>query len=67
VRRVRQALGQLLDYAANATQPVRRLTALFPEAPAPAFCTVFTIMPYEPRAAQNEPDIVWSARRSASL
>jgi hypothetical protein len=35
-RYVRQALGQLLDYAANATQPVRRLTALFPRAPAPA-------------------------------
>jgi hypothetical protein len=32
-RYVRQALGQLLDYAAHCTLPVNRLTALFPEAP----------------------------------
>jgi hypothetical protein len=34
-RYVREALGQLLDYAAHCTQPVNRLTALFPESPAP--------------------------------
>jgi hypothetical protein len=33
-RYVREALGQLLDYAAHSTQPVNRLTALFPAAPA---------------------------------
>jgi hypothetical protein len=33
---VRQALGQLLDYAAHATQPISRLTALFPTVPAPS-------------------------------
>jgi hypothetical protein len=33
---VRQALGQLLDYAAHCTQPLNGLTALFPEAPARA-------------------------------
>ncbi|WP_433494516.1 hypothetical protein ACQP26_29280 [Micromonospora sp. CA-248089] len=33
---VRDALGQLLDYAAHTTQPINRLTALFPAAPAPA-------------------------------
>jgi hypothetical protein len=32
-RYVRQALGQLLDYAGHCTLPVSRLTALFPEAP----------------------------------
>lgn len=32
-RYVRQALGQLLDYAAHCTQPINRLTALFPAAP----------------------------------
>jgi hypothetical protein len=32
---VRQALGQLLDYAAHSTQPISRLTALFPTVPAP--------------------------------
>jgi hypothetical protein len=32
-RYVRQALGQLLDYAAHCPRPVSRLTALFPEAP----------------------------------
>ena len=32
-RYVRQALGQLLDYAAYCTQPLSRLTALFPEVP----------------------------------
>ncbi len=32
-RYVRDALGQLLDYAAHATQPIRRLTALFPDRP----------------------------------
>lgn len=31
---VRDALGQLLDYAAHATQHVSRLTALFPQVPA---------------------------------
>ena len=30
---VREALGQLLDYAAHSTQPVTRLTVLFPAAP----------------------------------
>lgn len=35
-RYVRQALGQLLDYAAHCAQPINRLTALFPTAPAPA-------------------------------
>ena len=34
-RYVRQALGQLLDYAAHCTQPLNRLTALFPAAPTP--------------------------------
>jgi hypothetical protein len=33
-RYVREALGQLLDYAAHCTLPVNRLTALFPKAPA---------------------------------
>ncbi|MCM0674661.1 hypothetical protein NCC78_08165, partial [Micromonospora phytophila] len=33
---VRDALGQLLDYAAHTAQPVNRLTALFPAAPVPA-------------------------------
>jgi hypothetical protein len=33
-RYVRDALGQLLDYAARARHPINRLTALFPEAPA---------------------------------
>jgi hypothetical protein len=33
---VRQALGQLLDYAAHATQPISLLTALFPTVPAPS-------------------------------
>jgi len=33
-RYVRDALGQLLDYAAHASHPVNRLTALFPERPA---------------------------------
>ncbi|GAA2388023.1 hypothetical protein Cme02nite_22900 [Catellatospora methionotrophica] len=33
-RYVRDALGQLLDYAVNVTVPVHRLTALFPAAPA---------------------------------
>jgi hypothetical protein len=33
-RYVRDALGQLLDYAAHASHPVERLTALFPERPA---------------------------------
>jgi hypothetical protein len=32
-RYVREALGQLLDYAAHADQPIQRLTALLPEAP----------------------------------
>jgi hypothetical protein len=32
---VREALGQLLDYAAHSTQPVNQLTALFPEKPTP--------------------------------
>ncbi|EXG82031.1 hypothetical protein [Cryptosporangium arvum] len=32
-RYVRQALGQLLDYAVNTDQPVHRLTALFPASP----------------------------------
>jgi hypothetical protein len=32
-RYVREALGQLLDYAVNVTEPVRCLTALFPAAP----------------------------------
>lgn len=32
-RYVREALGQLLDYAVNVTAPVHRLTALFPAAP----------------------------------
>jgi hypothetical protein len=35
-RYVRDALGQLLDYAVNTTVSVNRLTALFPEAPAVA-------------------------------
>jgi hypothetical protein len=35
-RYVRDALGQLLDYALNTTAPVHRLTALFPTVPAPA-------------------------------
>jgi hypothetical protein len=35
-RYVREALGQLLDYAAHCTQPVNRLTALFPNAAAPS-------------------------------
>jgi hypothetical protein len=33
---VRQALGQLLDYAAQAAQPISRLTALFPTVPTPS-------------------------------
>jgi hypothetical protein len=33
-RYVREALGQLLDYAADCTLPVNRLTALFPDPPA---------------------------------
>ncbi|GIG89252.1 hypothetical protein [Plantactinospora endophytica] len=33
-RYVRDALGQLLDYAAHASHPVNRLTAMFPERPA---------------------------------
>jgi len=33
-RYVRDALGQLLDYAAHCTQPLNRLTALFPARPA---------------------------------
>lgn len=32
-RYVREALGQLLDYAAHTSQPINRLSALFPEAP----------------------------------
>jgi hypothetical protein len=32
-RYVREALGQLLDYAAHCTQPLNRLTALFPAKP----------------------------------
>ena len=32
-RYVREALGQLLDYAAHCTQPLNRLTALFPGKP----------------------------------
>lgn len=32
-RYVRQALGQMLDYAAHCPLPISRLTALFPEAP----------------------------------
>jgi hypothetical protein len=32
-RYVRDALGQLLDYAADCTQPLNRLTALFPAKP----------------------------------
>jgi hypothetical protein len=32
-RYVREALGQLLDYAAHCTQPLNRLTALFPSKP----------------------------------
>jgi hypothetical protein len=32
-RYVRDALGQLLDYAAHSTQPINRLTALFPAKP----------------------------------
>lgn len=32
-RYVREALGQLLDYAVNVTVPVKRLTALFPARP----------------------------------
>jgi hypothetical protein len=35
-RYVRQALGQLLDYAAHCTQPLSQLTALFPAAPSTA-------------------------------
>jgi hypothetical protein len=35
-RYVRQALGQLLDYAAHCTLPVNRLTALFPTTPPPS-------------------------------
>ncbi|MEV0396868.1 hypothetical protein [Polymorphospora rubra] len=35
-RYVREALGQLLDYAAHTTHPINRLTALFPEAPSAA-------------------------------
>ena len=35
-RYVREALGQLLDYAAHCTLPVNRLTALFPTAPPPS-------------------------------
>ncbi|WP_223874731.1 hypothetical protein [Salinispora oceanensis] len=35
-RYVRDALGQLLDYAAHTSQPIDRLTALFPESPAEA-------------------------------
>jgi hypothetical protein len=35
-RYVRDALGQLLDYALNTHEPVNRLTALFPVAPAAA-------------------------------
>ena len=35
-RYVRQALGQLLDYAAHCDLPVNLLTALFPAAPAPS-------------------------------
>jgi hypothetical protein len=35
-RYVRQALGQLLDYAAHCTHPLNRLTALFPQVPSPA-------------------------------
>ncbi|MDP9798772.1 hypothetical protein J2S43_007284 [Catenuloplanes nepalensis] len=35
-RHVREALGQLLDYAAHASRTIERLTALFPEAPAEA-------------------------------
>lgn len=34
-RYVREALGQLLDYAAHCPEPTRRLTALFPAAPSP--------------------------------
>lgn len=33
---VRQALGQLLDYAAHCTQPLSQLTVLFPTRPAPS-------------------------------
>lgn len=35
-RYVREALGQLLDYAVNVTVSVRKLTALFPESPSEA-------------------------------
>jgi hypothetical protein len=35
-RYVRQALGQLLDYAAHCAHPLKRLTALFPAQPSPA-------------------------------
>ena len=35
-RYVRQALGQLLDYAAHCTKAVKQLTALFPARPSPA-------------------------------
>jgi hypothetical protein len=35
-RYVREALGQLLDYAVHCTQPLNRLTALFPAKPTPS-------------------------------
>ena len=34
-RYVREAFGQLLDYADDGPEPIRRLTALFPGPPAP--------------------------------